>query len=85
MIRHFIDAFSFEDESPTIDNALHIIRGKVFKELVMSKEEESKWGEQTEHTVACFNLAMDVGDGESDEEDPRYVDIEEEEEGEREV
>lgn len=46
MIRHFIDTFGFEDESPTVDKALKIIREKVFAEPVMSKEEESEWGEQ---------------------------------------
>ena len=46
MIKHFMDTFNFENESSTIDNALQIVRGKVFAELSMAEEEDSKWGEQ---------------------------------------
>lgn len=77
MIRHFVTTCSFEDESPTIDASLHIVRGKVFTKFVMSEEEESKWGEQIEHALAYYNLIMDGVDGESDEEDSRHIDIEE--------
>jgi len=37
-----------------------------------------------DHALACYNLAMDGGDGEDDDEDPRHLNIEETE-GEREV
>jgi len=38
MIRHFIDTFGFEDESPPIDTTLQIIKGKCFAELDMCEE-----------------------------------------------
>lgn len=50
----------------------------------MSEEEESEWGEQMEHALACYNLAIDGGDGKSDEEDPTHINNEETK-GEREV
>jgi len=70
MIRHFVATFNFEDDSSPIDTALQIIRGKVFIEPTTYEEE-------LEHALACYNLAMDGGDGESDEEDLRHLDIEE--------
>jgi len=79
MIRHFINTFSFEDESTTTDNALQVVKEKILVESI-----ESEWGEQMEHALVCYNLATDGGDDESDEEDLRHLDIAETE-GEREV
>jgi len=43
----------------------------------MPEEKESEWDEHIEYALASYNLAMDGGDGESDEEDPRHLDIKE--------
>jgi len=79
MVNHFIFTFSFEDESPTIDNALQVVKEKIMTELA-----KFDWDEQMEYALACYKLATDGGNGESDEEDPRHLDIVETE-GEREV
>ena len=88
MIKHFITTFSFEDDIPSIGKVLQVIKRKVFEEITLPEEEQPEWDVHMQYALACYNLAMDDGDGEDNEEtkdeDSRNIDIPETE-GEHEV
>ena len=67
MIKHFITTFSFEDDSPSMDAALQIIKIKLFEEITITEEKQPEWDVQMEYALACYNLAMDGGDDEDNE------------------
>jgi len=81
-MKHLICNFSFEAESPTMDNALQEVMRRILSEPV--EENEPKEDKEMKHTLACYKLALEGGDGESDDENPRHLDIAETE-GEHEV
>ena len=41
------------------------------KENILGEPAESEWDEEMAYALACYKLATDGGDGESDEEDLR--------------
>lgn len=85
MVNHFIGTFSFEDENPTIDIALQVVKENIWDEgKIMTELEESEWDVEMDYALACYKLATDGGDSERKEEDPRHLDIIETK-GEREV
>jgi len=65
-----------------MDNALHVVMRRIWSEPVLAKE--SKGDEEMQHALACYKLAVEGGDGESDDEELRHLEIEETK-GEREV
>ena len=82
MMKQFIYTFSFEAESPTVDNALQVVMRRIWSEPVAENETEED--EEMKQALACYKLAIEGGDGESDDEELQKLDIIETK-GEREV
>jgi hypothetical protein len=71
MIQNFITTFLFESEFPSVDQALQMVRQKVFKEassLPLEKEED-EWTAPLQKLQICYNINEDEDD------DPRKVNI----------
>lgn len=78
MLKDFIGTFIFEDNNPTIDSALQVVKERNWDEEGIAIERtKSEWDEKMDCALACYNLAVDGGDLESEEEDPRHLEIEE--------
>jgi hypothetical protein len=80
MIQNFITTFLFDSEFPSVDQALHMVRHKVFKEasgLPLEKEED-EWTAPPHKLQTCYNINAD------EDNDPRRVNIAETE-GQRDV
>jgi len=76
MVKDFIGTFSFEDDNPTIDSALQVVKERIWdEEEIVTERTESVWDEKMDYALACYNVAVDIGDPESEEEDPRHLDI----------
>ena len=69
MINGFNIAFGFESEYLEIDDALEIIRTKVFKDGPLPLYNQWDWAAQLENEPECYNLAVD------EDEKPRNVNI----------
>jgi hypothetical protein len=80
MIQNFITTFLFESEFPSVDQALQMVRQKVFKEAsgLLLEQEEDEWTAPLQKQQLCYNINADEDD------DPRKVNIVETE-GQRDV
>ena len=71
MTQNFVTTFLFESQYPTVDQALQIVRQKVFEKapsLPLEKEEE-EWIAPLQKLQGCYNINADEYD------DPRKVNI----------
>jgi hypothetical protein len=71
MLQNFVTTFLFKSEFPLVDQALNIVRHKVFKEassLPLEKEED-EWTMPFQKLQRCYNINVDEYD------DPRKVNI----------
>jgi hypothetical protein len=71
MLQNFVTTFLFESEFPSVDQALNIVRHKLFKEsssLPLEKEED-EWTTPFQKLQGCYNINADEDD------DPRKVNI----------
>ena len=80
MTQNFVTTFLFESQYPSIDQALQIVRHKVFKEAsnLPLEQEEDKWTVPLQKLQGCYNINVDEDD------DPRKVNIAETE-GQRDI
>ena len=80
MTHNFVTTFLFESQFPSVDQALQIVRQKVFEEAsnLPSEQEEGEWTVPLQKLQGCYNINVDEDD------DPRKVNIVETE-GQREV
>jgi hypothetical protein len=71
MTHNFIATFLFEIQYPTIDQALQIVRQKVFEEApnLPFEQEEDEWTAPLQKLQGCYNINADEDD------DPRNVNI----------
>ena len=81
MTDNFLLTFSFEFEYPSIDQALKIIKTKIFEDCTLPVYSQPDWAIQLEHALECYNFTEELDD---DEEDPCNINIPESE-GTREV
>ena len=72
MIESFLLTFSFESEYPSIDQALKIIKTKIFDDCTSPAYSQPEWAIQLEHALECYNSAQEPGD---EDEDPRNINI----------
>jgi hypothetical protein len=71
MIQNFVTTFSFESEYPSVDQALHIMRQKVFEATssLPMEQEEDEWTVHLQKLQSCYNFNAD------DDDKPRKVNI----------
>ena len=73
LIDAFKLTFGFESEYPKIDDALEVIRTKIFEDAPFPLFNQLDWATQLETTLECYNFTAD------EDEDPRNVNIPESE------
>jgi hypothetical protein len=80
MTQNFVTTFFFEIQYPSVDQALYIVRQKVFEEAsgLPMEQEENEWTAPFQKLQSCYNIIADEDD------DPRKVNIVETE-GQRDV
>ena len=76
MIESFLLTFNFEYEDPSIDQALKIIKTKIFDDCTLPVYTQLEWAIQLEHALECYNFTEELGD---EDEDPRSINIAESE------
>jgi hypothetical protein len=71
MIQNFVTTFLFESEFPLVDQALQIVRKKVFKEesSLPMEQEEDQWTVPFQKLQSFYNINA------HDDDDPRKVNI----------
>ena len=69
MIDGFILTFEFELEYPKIDDALGVIRTKIFEDGPFPLDNQLGWVAQLEHVLECYKLA------EEEEDEPHNTNI----------
>ena len=81
MIEIFLLTFSFESKYPSNNQALKIIKTKIFDDCTLPVYSQREWAIQLEYALECYNFMQEPGD---EDEDPRSINIAESE-GAREV
>ena len=71
MIENFLLTFSFESQYPSIDQALKIIKTKIFDDCTLPIYSQPEWAIELEHALECYNFAQEPGE----DEDPRNINI----------
>jgi hypothetical protein len=71
MTQNFVTTFLIENQYPSVDQALQIVRQKLFKEASSFplEQEEDKWTTPLQKLQGCYNINVD------EEDDPRKVNI----------
>ena len=72
MIDIFLLMFTFESEYPSIDQALEIIKTKIFDDCTLPVYAQHDWDIQLEHALECYNFVEEPGD---EDENPRSIKI----------
>ena len=72
MIDSFLLTFTFESEYLNVDQALDIIKIKIFEDCTPSVPAQPDWAIQLEHALECYNFAAEPND---EDENPRRVNI----------
>ena len=72
LIDSFLLTFSFESEYPNIDQALEIIKVKIFEGSTLSVQTQPEWAIQLEDALECYNFATEP---EEKDEDPCNINI----------
>jgi hypothetical protein len=64
MLQNFVTTFLFESEFPSVDQALKIVRQKVFKESssLPLEQEEDEWTTPFHKLQGCYNINADKDD-----------------------
>ena len=68
----FLLTFTFESEYPSIDQALDVIKTKIFDDCTLSVPAQPDWAIQLEHVLECYNFAAEPDD---EDENPCSVNI----------
>jgi hypothetical protein len=71
MIQNFVATFLFESQYPMVDQALQVVRQKVFEEApsLPMEQEEDEWIVPLQKLQGCYNINVNEDD------DPRKVNI----------
>jgi hypothetical protein len=64
MLQNFVTTFLFESEFPSVDQALQIVRKKLFKEAsnLPLEQEEDEWTAPFQKLQGCYNINADADD-----------------------
>jgi hypothetical protein len=71
MTQNFVTAFLFKSQYPIVDQALQIVRQKVFEEApsLPLEQEEDEWTAPLQKLQGCYKINVEEDD------DPRKVNI----------
>ena len=72
MIDIFLLTFTFEYEYPSIDQALEIIKTKIFDDCTLPVYTHPDWAIQLEHALECYNFVEEPSD---EDKNPRNINI----------
>ena len=72
MIDSFELTFSFATEYSSINQALDIIKTKIFEDCTLSVHTQPEWAIQLEDALECYNFVVEPED---EDEDPRNINI----------
>ena len=70
LIDGFTLAFGFESEYPEIDDALGVIRTKIFEDGPLPLDNQPEWAAQLENALECYKL-----EEEKEHDEPRNTNI----------
>ena len=76
MIDSFLLTFAFESEYPSVDQALDIIKSKIFEDYTLSVQTQPDWSIQLKDALECYNFEAKLED---EDEDPHNTNIPESE------
>ena len=76
MIDSFLLTFAFESEYPGVDQALQVIKSKIFEDCTISVPAQPEWAIQLEEALECYNFTSEPQEA---DEDPRNTNIPESE------
>ena len=72
MIDSFELTFAFESEYPSINQALDVIKIKIFEDCTLSVSAQPDWAVQLDQALECYNFASEP---EEEDEDPHNINI----------
>ena len=72
MIDSFLLTFAFESEYPSVDQALDIIKIKIFEDCTLLVHTQPEWAIQLKDALECYNFGAEP---EEEDEDPRNTNI----------
>ena len=70
MIDNFLLTFAFESKYPSVDQALDVIKIKIFEDCTLPVHTQPEWAIQLEDALECYNFEAEPVD-----EDPRNINI----------
>lgn len=73
MMREFICNFNCENENTTVYSALKLVMRRILSEPI--KENEVEEEKAMKQALACYKLALEGGNAESDDEELRHIEI----------
>jgi len=73
MMREFIYTFDYETKSPIVDSALQVVMRRIWSDPIRENEVEEE--KAMREALACYKLALEGGDAESDDEELRHIEI----------
>ena len=76
MIDSFLLTFTFESEYPSVDQALQVIKSKIFEDCTISVSAQPEWAIQLKEALEWYNFASEP---EAEDEDPCDTNIPESE------
>ena len=62
LTKHFVHTFEFDDEKPTVDVALQMIKKKIFTEIPVEEANSHQCSATIQQWMDCYNLAGDLDD-----------------------
>ena len=71
MIDNFLLTFAFESEYPNVDQALQVIKSKIFEDCTISVSAQPESAIQLKEALECYNFASEP----EEDEDPRDTSI----------
>ena len=76
MIDNFLLTFAFESEYPSVDQALQVIKSKIFEDCTISVSAQPERAIQLKEALECYHFASEP---EEEDEDPHNTNIPESE------
>ena len=72
MTDSFLLTFAFESEYPNVDQALYVIKIKIFEDCTPSVQTQPEWAVQLKEALECYKFKKEPED---EDEDPHSTNI----------